>query len=310
MKYEILKILRNQSEPVSGERLSRVLAVSRVSVWKHVKKLQECGYRIDASPKGYRLTAEPDIPYPWEFPDRQDSFHYFDEITSTMDTARDFARKGAEHMTVVAAGRQSAGRGRLRRFWHSDEGGLYITVILRPDIPPLLSFRVTFAAGIALVNVIRRLYNINACLKWPNDILVSGKKLSGMLSELEAEFDSVTFINLGIGINVNNSPEKVGLPAISLKTLLDQDVSRTVLLSRFLDTFENMFDILDKPVLLETWRSLSGTIGKEVKISVRNETVFGKAVDIDDTGALLVLTPNGEVKRIIYGDCWHHDPEK
>jgi BirA family biotin operon repressor/biotin-[acetyl-CoA-carboxylase] ligase len=169
---------------------------------------------------------------------------------------------------------------------------------------------VTFAAGIALVGVIRQLFNIDARLKWPNDVLVDGKKLSGMLSEMEAETDRVSFISLGIGINVNNTPDDVSPPAISLTSLLGRNVSRIVLLSRFLDTFEERLNTVHEPELLETWKSLSGTLGKEVTITVRNKTVSGEAVDVDDTGALLVKTPDGDLTHIIYGDCLHHEPEK
>lgn len=305
MKLEILQILRSRDEPVSGEDLSHTLAVSRVAVWKHINRLKELGYGIEASSRGYRLTADPDIPYPWEFSGRRQSVHYFDEVASTMDIARELARKGAPHMTVVAAGRQLSGRGRLMRSWQSEPGGLYFTVILRPDIAPPLACRVTFAAGAALAKVLRELFGIEALLKWPNDVLIDGKKLSGMLSEMETHSDMLSFVNLGIGINVNNDPSGIVPPAVSLKALLRRQVSKVELLSKFLDAFETLLGILDDTELLAIWRSLSGTLGRQVQIASRDGVVSGRAVDIDESGALLVETNGGGRVRMVHGDCLH-----
>ena len=135
MKGRILNILRAESGIVSGETISSVLGISRVSIWKHIHKLLEAGYDIRSAPTGYQLVNSPDVLYPWEFPEREKNIHYYAEVSSTMDIARDLARKGCPSFTVVIGGSQTKGRGRLKRSWLSDEGGLYFTVVTRPDIP-------------------------------------------------------------------------------------------------------------------------------------------------------------------------------
>ena len=179
MKAHILKLLRAQNPIVSGEVLSSAMGISRVSVWKHIHKLQELGYDIMSSPSGYRLIDSPDIPFPWEFADRGFKIVYYPELPSTMDAARDLARKKCPDFTVVVAGRQTRGRGRLKRQWLSDDGGLYFTMVLRPDIPVLLSSRVNFLASLTLARVLRELVQIDAAVIWPNDILVAGPKFRG-----------------------------------------------------------------------------------------------------------------------------------
>ncbi len=151
MKGQILKILGAEKAVVSGETLSSLLGVSRVSIWKHVKKLQEFGYNIEATPKGYRLISSPDVLYSWEFGNRESKIHYFDEVTSTMDIARNLARNDCPDFTIIIAGCQKQGRGRLKRPWLSSEGGLYFTIVLRPQIPPVLSSRINFAASIGKI---------------------------------------------------------------------------------------------------------------------------------------------------------------
>ena len=234
MKGKILSVLRTRNDIVSGEYLSSTLGISRVSVWKHVHKLQDLGYKIVSTSNGYQLIDSPDIPYSWEFPNREDRIHYYSELSSTMDTARDLARKNCPEFSVVVAGQQTAGRGRLNRQWLSDDGGLYFTVVLRPDIAVPISSRVNFLASLTMARILRERFQIEAVVKWPNDILVEERKLSGMLSELEAEGDRVSFINVGMGINVNNDPFVIEPAAISLATLLRREVSRIKLLTAFL----------------------------------------------------------------------------
>jgi BirA family biotin operon repressor/biotin-[acetyl-CoA-carboxylase] ligase len=219
VKGRILNILKAETGVVSGENLSDRLGISRVSVWKHIKKLQEVGYHIESTPKGYLFISAPDALYPWEFGEKKHNIHYFDEVDSTMDIARELARKQCPHFTVVIAGRQKKGRGRLKRSWLSSEGGLFFTIVIRPKIPPVLSSRVNLAASMILTQTLRNMFNINAMCKWPNDVLVDGKKISGILSEMEAEIDRVSFISIGIGINVNNDPTPYEPMATSLKSV-------------------------------------------------------------------------------------------
>ena len=307
MKSRILKIFRSAKDVVSGETLSAELGISRVSVWKHIQKLQECGYDIDAGAKGYRLRNAPDIPYPWEFPGRGNRIHYFPEVSSTMDIARDMARKGAPHLTVVIAGRQTCGRGRLRRVWHSDDGGLYMTVILRPDIPLQWCFRVNFAASLTLCRMLRRETGVSAAVKWPNDILVNGKKLSGMLSEMEAEAGMVSFITVGIGINVNNDPTFLETAACSLKQLTGAPLSRRALLAAYLNELEDYLRHADSENTINDWKTMNCTIGKQVRVVSMQETSSGCAVDVDPSGALILKLADGSLKKILYGDCMNDE---
>jgi len=305
MKGRILRILSVEKGIVSGERLSARLGISRVSIWKHIKKLRECGYPITATPKGYGLKSPFDALFPWEFPERESKIHYFQEAASTMDLAREMARKDCPDFTVVIAGRQKKGRGRLKRTWHSSEGGLYFTVVLRPQIPPFLSPRVNLAASVVLARTLRKLFNIDARVKWPNDILVDERKLSGMLSEMEAEADRVTFINIGIGINVNNDPTPVEPNACSLRQILGRQVSRKNVLARFLDEFENRMNRADLDTVVSEWKRYTSTLNRFVRVATDRGVSEGVAIDVDENGALILELADGSIKKVVYGDCFH-----
>ena len=305
MKGRILSELRTRNEIVSGEYLSSTLGISRVSVWKHVHTLQDLGYKIVSTSNGYQFIDSPDIPYPWEFPDREDRIHYYSKLSSTMDTARELARKNCPEFSVVVAGQQTAGRGRLNRQWLSDDGGLYFTVVLRPDIAVPISPRVNFLASLTMARILRERFQIDAVVKWPNDILVDERKLSGMLSELEAEGDRVSFINVGMGINVNNDPTGIEPAATSLKTLLRREVSRIKLLTAFLDELETRLNKVEFENIVSEWKQYTITLQRRVRIVTRRETCEGLALDVDVNGALVVKLDNGSLKTIIYGDCFH-----
>ena len=305
MKGQILNILRTEGDVVSGETLSAYLKISRVSIWKHIKKLQEFGYPIQATPKGYRLKNDPDVLYPWEFGDRELKIHYFDEVTSTMDVAGNLARNHAPHFTVVIAGQQSKGRGRLKRTWMSSQGGLYFTIILRPQIPPVLSSRVNFAASMVLARTLRNRFHIDARVKWPNDILVHEKKVAGLLSEMEAETDRVTFVNIGMGVNVNNDPTHREPMATSLKKILGRNISRKQLLSEFLDEFEHRMNIGTLDNVISEWKTHAMTLGRQVTIVTTHDEFKGIAMDVDNAGALMLKLSDGSIKKIVYGDCFH-----
>jgi len=306
MKGKILRILGENSSLVhSGEKLSERLGVSRVSIWKHIKRLQQLGYQINSSASGYQLISSPDALHPWEFPQRESKIHYYQEVNSTMTVAKELARKECPHFTVVIAEEQLAGRGRLTRTWHSAGGGLYFTIVLRPQIPPNLVSRYGFAASLVLARTLQDHFGVDAQVKWPNDILVNEKKLCGMLSEMEAVDEQVSFLNIGIGINVNNDPTHHEPNATSICTLLGETVPRKKVLSIFLDAFENEISQGSLDHVLFEWKKYTITLGREVTIVSTKETLQGKAVDIDDTGALLLELKDGTLEKIYYGDCFH-----
>ncbi len=305
MKGQILKIFKRKKGIVSGEALSSELGISRVSIWKHIRKLQGFGYNIIATTTGYRLIGSIDALFPWEFPDRESKIHFFPKVTSTMDIAGELARKGCPHFTVVIAGCQKKGRGRLKRIWHSSEGGLYFTIVLRPQIPPVLSLRLNFAASLVLAQLLRQMFCINAMVKWPNDILVNGGKISGMLSEIEAEADMVSFINIGLGINVNNNPTPKEPTATSLRSILGKKISRKQLLSKFLDEFETCINNTVFDDIIPEWKKYTTTLNRRVKVVTSHDTSEGLAIDVDENGALILKLADGSIKKVVYGDCFH-----
>jgi BirA family biotin operon repressor/biotin-[acetyl-CoA-carboxylase] ligase len=305
MKNRILKILKHSHRIVSGQSLSEQLGISRVSVWKHIQKLQEFGYEIQATAVGYRLQNCPDIPYPWEFPGWESRIIYYPELPSTMVVAKELARSGCPDFTTVIAGRQISGRGRLNRPWLSQEGGLYFTIVLRPELPPVLGFRVSFLASLTLARTFNEVFNIDARVKWPNDILIGERKISGMLSELEAESDRVAFINIGVGVNVNNDPSSVHPGATSVKEILGREVSKKDLLLRFLDAFEKKMQAAAFDRVVRDWKQYAVTLNRDVRIVTDREVTAGRAIDVDDTGALILKCDDGSLRTIRYGDCFH-----
>ena len=308
-KQTILAMLRAEPDTISGSRLSRALDVSRVSVWKHVQALQQSGYEIEATPKGYRLINEPDIPYAWEFPGREATIHHFTQVQSTMKPARQLARDGCPHFTVVVAEQQSAGRGRLDRNWHSASGGLYFTMVLRRQISPMLSPRLNLCTSLVLAELLRSNYNISAAVKWPNDVLVDDKKIAGILSEMEAEADRVSYVNIGVGVNVNNDPTTAESGAVSMRQLVGNPVSRKQLLATFLDRFEARMDSdslnMEADTVITEWKALSITLGRQVKIVTLQGETEGRAVDLDPHGSLILELADGTRQTVLYGDCFH-----
>lgn len=305
MKRQILKALRECSNYLSGETLSEQLGISRVSVWKHIRSLKKDGYIIEASPRGYRLVSSPDLLLPYEFPGLEERIHYFPEIGSTMDAARELARKGAGEGTLVIAEAQAHGRGRLSREWLSPKGGIYFTLILRPSISPAYAPRINLMASVAVAATIRKLFGLNAELKWPNDGLIEGRKVCGILAEMDAEMDVVNFVNVGIGINANTSIPQFEKTVTSLKDALGREISRKEFLSVLLMEIERQQPLLMKEDLLEEWKKLSGTLNKNVRILSPGEVIVGRAIDIDTTGALIIRKRNGFLKKAMAGDCIH-----
>ncbi len=304
-KKQILKALRDYGDYISGEILSEQLGISRVSIWKHVRSLKEDGYVIEASARGYRLVSSPDLMLPYEFPGLEERIHYFPEIDSTMDVAIKLARKGAREGTIVIAEAQAHGRGRLSREWLSPKGGIYFTLILRPGISPAYAPRINLMASVAVATTIKKLFGLNAELKWPNDVLIEGRKVCGILAEMDAEMDVVNFVNVGIGINTNTSVLQFAKTATSLKDVLGREISRKEFLSVLFREMEQQQALLMEADLSKEWKELSGTLNKYVMILSPGEVIVGRAIDIDATGALIVKERNGSLKKALAGDCIH-----
>ena len=303
-KAAILQQLRS-TPGLCGEAVGQRAGLSPTEVAAHIRELRALGYRISADAGGYRLQASPDTPFPWEFGPREALIHHYAELDSTMTAARRLAREGCPPFSVVIAERQTRGRGRLDRRWRSDPGGLYFTVVLRPGIAPTLAARVNLYTCLVLVETLAGKLGIAAAVKWPNDILVDNRKLAGMLAEMETDADRLKFINIGLGVNVNNDPSKLEPRALSLRALLGRRVNRRALLAAFLDRLQAGFAEAAGDGVISRWKTCSATLHRRVEIVTRTGVVRGRAVDMDPTGALVVQCDDGTTVAVTHGDCFH-----
>lgn len=306
MKNKIMSVLSTSDGVVSGEALSKRLGVSRVAIWKHIRQLQASGFAIEATAKGYRLLAKSDTPYPWNFGPLAEKVHYYPTVTSTMARAVELAREGCADFSIVVADVQTQGRGRLQRKWQSEPGGLYFTIVIRPEIPPSLAPLLNLAAAVDLARVLEQSHSIDARLKWPNDVLVDGGKIAGILSLMEAESDRVNFVALGIGININNAPDHLDQPVTSLRRLIGCSTSRSAFLKAFLDSFHQRLGQDFPADVIAEWKQLSSTLGQKVKISTTTTDYEGIAVDIEASGALVIKTIDGDMRSVVFGDCFYN----
>jgi BirA family transcriptional regulator, biotin operon repressor / biotin---[acetyl-CoA-carboxylase] ligase len=315
MKEKILQeLFKTSDDKISGVSLSEKLGISRVAVWKHIKALKESGITIDSTSKGYSLPDKDDLLFPFCFEKYQDKINFFPEVATTMNTAKQMAKSGIDDFSVIIAQNQTEGRGRLNREWISSEGGLWFTLVLKPDLPPPLAYILNFAASLSLSRCLNDLFDIDAKVKWPNDLLFKNEKLAGLLSEMETEGDMLQFVNIGIGLNVNNSPEKDIPGSVSIKNILGRDLSRREILIKFLTIFEELYqDInnhrINSKKIISMWKKHTSTIGKEVSIETFGKKYRGFATDVDTTGALLLQVDDdsgkNSIKKVIYGDCFY-----
>jgi BirA family transcriptional regulator, biotin operon repressor / biotin---[acetyl-CoA-carboxylase] ligase len=311
-KDEILRILREAGEHVSGESLAGKLGVSRAAVWKQVHTLIKEGYRIDVvQGKGYRLISVPDKLYPSEVKYGLQARHlgntviHLNSTGSTNIVARQMAEQGAEEGTVVVSETQTRGKGRLGRKWITRLGGLWMSVILKPSIDPMHASSITLLAAVSVTKALRGA-GLDAVIKWPNDVLVNGKKICGILTEMSAETDAVNFIILGIGVNVNNDvPLET---ATTMRAELGREVDRVKFTQSLLETLEEdylTFRSEGFTPILWSWRRYSDTLGRAVEVTYQDEVIRGVAQDVDEDGSLLVKTQGGSIRKIVSGDCRH-----
>jgi BirA family biotin operon repressor/biotin-[acetyl-CoA-carboxylase] ligase len=310
MEQRILAVFAERpGEYISGEQLSGMLGVSRTAVWKQIRKLMNEGYTFEAVPRrGYKLTGEPDrlsVPAMLAELDTKTmgrSIRLFDEIGSTQTIAHQLAREGAPEGTLIVAERQTEGRGRMGRSWHSPKGkGLWMSLLLRPRIPVQFTSQLTLLTAVAVCRAIRKLANVEAGIKWPNDLLIGGKKVCGILLESSAEDERLLYVVAGIGISVNldpgDYPEALRDKAISLKMAAGKEISRTKLLRTVLKQFEELYFLYQAEgfaPIKTAWEALAVSLGKPV----RTHSVSGIAESIDDSGALAVRTEDGKIVKL------------
>ncbi len=311
-KEEILNILREAGDYVSGEFLAEKLGVSRAAVWKHIHTLIKEGYAVDvAQGKGYRLMSVPDKLYPAEIRHGLQTrllgrkVVHLNVTGSTNTVARQIAERGVEEGTVVLAETQSHGKGRLGRKWVAKPGGLAMSVILKPAIDPMHASSITLMAAVSVTKALRGA-GLEAAIKWPNDVLVNGKKICGILTEMSAETDIVNFIILGIGVNVNNDvPIET---ATTMKAELRRDVDRVKFTQSLLEMLEEDYLTFKEEgftPILWSWRRYSDTLGRQVEVTYQDDVITGLAQDVDEDGSLLVKTQDGSIRKIVSGDCKH-----
>ncbi len=298
--------------------MSQKLHVSRAAIWARIEELRSLGYDIEASPHhGYRLLSAPDVLHADDLLSRLGptkvigrDIRVFQETTSTNDVIDKLARDGVQEGVVVFAESQSQGRGRLGRKWMSPpRRGLWFSVLLRPDLRPQEATRLTVASGTALRRAIESQTGLEAEIKWPNDILVHGKKVAGILTELTAELDHIKYVGVGVGVNVNlnpgDFPVELRKVATSLKAELGRPVSRPELAVAILREWDCDYARIgaDKfGALADEWEEHGTTIDHDVIIRMGNRQVCGRAESLGEDGALLVRTEHGHLERIIGGD--------
>jgi len=315
-KDKILNLLRtSRAGFLSGEELARKCGISRTMVWKHIKSLEQDGFGINAVPsQGYRITAEPDILRKSDILSELNTavlgknLHLVSKIQSTNTLAMDIATQGAPEGTVVLAEVQTAGKGRLGRSWFSPKGNIYLSVILRPNIPLQKSPLVTLMGSVAVATAIQETCNLPALIKWPNDVYIQGKKVSGLLTEMSAEQDRIRHLVLGIGINANmdcsHLPDDVRLHTTTLAAETHSHINRTMLVRQLLQSLDHWYRqfLSDDQDVLKEWKKLNITLGKRVMVTDCNETFEGQALGIDKEGRLIIKRDNDTTQHIAAGD--------
>jgi len=255
--------------------------------------------------RGYRLESSPNVLVPMEFPRMKYRIKHSLSVDSTMRVARQQAQRGAPAGIVVVAEEQTAGRGRLGRHWESPPGGIYLTIITRPRIAPAQAARINLLVGVVVSRTLESLYGLPARVKWPNDVLIYGKKVCGILAEMEAECDVVRFVNVGIGLNANSRVAENQPNGVSLLELLGEPVDRVLLVRQLLDAVFDALPQLASDAMLDDWRARTMTLGREVSIVSGASDVHGVALDVTASGALLVRDAGGQIHEVMAGDCLH-----
>jgi len=300
---------------VSGEEMAKRLAISRAGVWKQIQALRKRGYEVSASTgKGYKLAKKPDLldadriscclKTKWLGRDMR----ILGEVSSTNAAALSLARD-CQSGAVILAETQTQGRGRLSRPWASPAGGIWMSIILKPEMPLNHVYQINMAVAVALCKTISSSPGLEAGIKWPNDLLIRGQKICGILMELSAQVDRLDYAVVGLGINANNDPS--GLPvewrSTSLAEEMGHEIDRCELICRILEEIEVAYEKMGSKEIYEEWRRRSLTINQQVRITSAAGDLVGEAVDLAEDGALILRSGDG-LKRVLAGDCIHLRP--
>lgn len=315
---KILSALRENVEGISGAQLAEQLKISRAAIWARIEDLRKAGFEIEASPHfGYKIIGEPDALIADDLLARLGKdkiigrdIRVFKETTSTNDVIEKLARDGVREGVVVFAESQTRGRGRLGRKWISPaRKGLWFSILLRPDLRPQETTQLTVTSAIALRRAIFSETNLQAEIKWPNDLLLDGKKVAGILTELSAEVDRVRHVILGIGIDVNldanEFPSELKKTATSLKIESGGKISRAELATAILRELDEDYSLICAgkfSKIADEWEEHCATIGRNVTVQIGDRKIRGRAESLDDDGALLLRTEHGRLESITGGD--------
>ncbi|KAF0144705.1 MAG: BirA family transcriptional regulator biotin operon repressor / biotin-acetyl-CoA-carboxylase ligase [Nitrospirae bacterium] len=316
MLNEIINMFKKKGDFVSGEEMSKKLGITRAAIWKKIKILRGAGYKIQATPaKGYKLIKSPEFSVEELRTlirgDIGREIIFFESIGSTNTAALELAEKGAPHGTVVIADRQAKGKGRLGRTWVSPpRSNIYMSVILRPEIETEDATLLTIMAAVSCAKGVMKSTGLKAEIKWPNDLMISSKKLGGILTEMKSDPDGIVFAVIGIGINVNSKTKKDFPPdirgiATSIREELGKIQSRTFIIAEILKETEHWYRVLltgGRKPLFDEWKRLSSTLGRKVRVTAGDNVFTGVAEDIDRGGMLILRLPSGMLKKISSGD--------
>jgi len=317
---KVLSFLKShKSEYLSGQDLSDVLKISRVAVWKHIKRISSLGYKIETKQKlGYKLVSSTDLLLPWEitmglktkvFGKRA---YYFDTLDSTQNFASSIAKNPKENGTIIVSKKQTSGKGRLGRKWISPSGGLWFSIILHPKFDVSLVTLFPLASSLALAYAIEKTLGKKPDLKWPNDVTLNQKKVAGMLVDLSLASNSIENLILGVGINfkidttqleksIKNTENYYGVTTLVKK---NENANPVKFIQSFLVELEKICDLLDQgkiKKIINEWTKRSLTIGKKTNVSTSKGKISGQAIRIDDDGAL-VISHARKTHRILVGD--------
>lgn len=302
---------------ISGEKLAQNIGCSRTAIWKHIEDLKKDGFHVEAvRKKGYRLLeqsnklSENEIYLGLETEEIGRSVYFFESVTSTQKVAKEYAMNGAKHGTLIVADEQTEGRGRMVRKWYSPKGtGIWASFILRPDIQIQHAPQLTLLSAVAVVQAIKKVTHITPEIKWPNDILISGRKVCGILTELQAEEDRIQSVILGIGINVNQDKNdfsaEIIKKATSLKIELGKTVNRSSLIQSLCYYIEQLLHLYISEgftPIKSLWETYAVSIGKRISARTVKGTFDGVALGINNEGVLLLKQDNGDIVEIISAD--------
>ena len=320
---KVLKFLQtHNTEYLSGQDLSDVLRISRVAIWKHIKKIQELGYTVESKQKlGYKLTENSDSLFPWEITSELKTkfigqkVYYFDTISSTQDQALKMANESENNGSVIIAETQTGGKGRDGRKWISPKGGISFSIILHPKFDISITTLFPIASSLALSKAIENTFKITPELKWPNDLTIKGNKISGILVDAALESNKIESLVLGVGINFNvdvkvikkilkETPNFYGVSSLSE---YNKKIKPIQLVQNFFVELEKIYELLNKKQtknIISEWTKRSSTIGKNVEVNTSDGKIKGKAIKIDEDGVLIISNKN-KTDKVIAGDIIH-----